>query len=209
MVDIDKDQLMFLRVETTGFPKKNGYDYYDYTDTEKFNSSRIVQLCWSLYDKKGNELKVRNYIIKPDGYEINNSDIHTITTEIAESQGNPIDDVIKIFRKDIKYVKYIIGHNLQFDIIVLKSELHRYDHNKVIEKIDSKKYICIGEGTKNLLKLQINKDPKKPVYKMPKFVEIYKYCFQKEIDKVHNTEYLEKLSEIFYHLKNNKSNNIN
>ena len=48
-LSLNKNLFLFFDTETTGFPKTKRFQlcqYYPYTDLEKYDSSRIVQITW-------------------------------------------------------------------------------------------------------------------------------------------------------------------
>ena len=79
---------MFLiyDTETTGFP---AYFNAPHTDLDAYDSCRMVQIAWQLHDEKGDLIEVKNYIIKPEGFDIpyNSEQIHGISTERAQKNG--------------------------------------------------------------------------------------------------------------------------
>ena len=106
---------MFLifDTETTGLPKN-----YNAPISDSDNWPRLVQLAWQLHDEKGNLITHRNIIVKPEGFEIpfNSVKIHGITTERALEEGIPLKEALDEFQKDLNRTKYVVGHNIEFDI---------------------------------------------------------------------------------------------
>ena len=115
---------MFLTfdTETTGLPKN-----FNAPVSESENWPRLVQLAWQLNDNNGRLISVNSHIIKPDGYSIpyNSEKIHGISTEIALKEGKKLGDILKEFEKDLLRSKYIIGHNIKFDINIVGAEHYR------------------------------------------------------------------------------------
>ena len=115
---------MFLtfHTETTGLPKN-----FNAPVSESENWPRLVQLAWQLNDNNGRLISVNSHIIKPDGYSIpyNSEKIHGISTEIALKEGKKLGDILKEFEKDLLRSKYIIGHNIKFDINIVGAEHYR------------------------------------------------------------------------------------
>ncbi len=187
---ISKNLFLFLDIETNGLPvRKPSYDneYYPYTDLLKYDGSRIVQICWAIYDFKKNKKVFKNYIIKPDKFKITNSVFHGITDKIGLEQGVPIKQVFSELRQDLTDVKFIVAHNIEFDINILFSELHRYKlFSDVITTLQEKEQICTGNQTRDLLKMPTKGSAR---YKMPKLSELYEYCFKKPMENQHNAEH--------------------
>ncbi|MCW3784824.1 DNA polymerase III subunit alpha [Plebeiibacterium sediminum] len=115
---------MFLvfDTETTGLPQKWNAPL---TDTD--NWPRMVQLAWQCHDIEGNFLFAKNHVITPDGYTIPEDvvAVHGITTEIAHEKGIPLKEALEDFMEDVKNSKFIIGHNVTFDINIVGCELIR------------------------------------------------------------------------------------
>ena len=63
------------------------------------------------------------------------SKIHGITNEISETQGIELIKVFNEFFDDLKKVDNLIGHNIEFDINMIKVELMRFINERVEENI--------------------------------------------------------------------------
>ncbi|NOQ24749.1 MAG: DNA polymerase III subunit alpha [Bacteroidales bacterium] len=115
---------MFLifDTETTGLPKKWKAPLTDFE-----NWPRMVQLAWQCHDVEGNFLFAKNHVIIPEGYIIPDDvvEIHGISTEIAKEKGIQLKDALRDFVEDVEKAKFIIGHNVEFDINIVGSELLR------------------------------------------------------------------------------------
>ena len=193
-----KNLILFLDIETSGLPIKKSYDkYYSYKDLDKYNMSRIVQISWIICEKNGNRIVERNFIVKPDGFNIpkDASEIHGITTEYALKNGIDITNVFDIFiRNDIKNITHVVAHNILFDSHILLSEMFRYGYQTIIDNIIKKCLICTGHSSTKLLKIPLGN-----IYKMPSLEELYKWCFNEDIENLHNSEYdVENLYKIFF-----------
>ena len=107
--------IMVIDCETTGFPECPRYNvYYDYTDINKYETSRIVQISWALYDHS-KLVKIQDYIIKPNGFTVKKTEFHGITDKIAKEKGNDIKLVFNKLLSDLKRTSLIVGHNILFD----------------------------------------------------------------------------------------------
>ena len=176
IIEPDSRRYMVCDTETTGLPQKlSMFAYYPYQQVDKYNSSRLVQLSWGIYNLKNACIKLEDYIIKPNGFGINNSHIHGITYEMAK-KGFTLADVIDKFYSDLKLVDTIVGHNIMFDINILKSEMHRMKRMDIIREIDNKKIIDTMAKSKNIVK-------------SPKLGNVFKMLFNKEIENAHNSKY--------------------
>ena len=113
---------LIFDTETTGLPQNWKAPITDFD-----NWPRCVQLAWQIHDKQGKLLEVKNYIVKPDGYDIpfNASKIHGISTDLALKQGLPLIEVLLEFVKGLKKSKFVIGHNVSFDNNIIGCEFLR------------------------------------------------------------------------------------
>lgn len=123
------DLICILDTETTGFPRKK-----DYTNLKAYDTARTVQISWMLFDRSGIKVRQRNYIIKPDNFRIPYfvTKIHGITNKKANDEGVSIHHALKFLFKDLKRTRFFVGHNINFDLNVLKSECFRYKKKKLL-----------------------------------------------------------------------------
>ena len=86
----------------------------------------------------------------------------------------------------LDFVDCIIAHNIQFDLNVLASELHRYSQFDVLEKFLSKRQICTMNHTKYIINSKFKSGTG---IKDPNLRELYFYCTGKELKNHHNSMY--------------------
>ena len=115
---------MFLifDTETTGLPKN-----WKAPITDTSNWPRCIQIAWQLHDKFGKLVENKSFIIKPDGFDIpfESENIHGISTDLALAEGHQLTSVLKSFNKAISKSKFIVGHNINFDLNVIGCEFYR------------------------------------------------------------------------------------
>jgi len=149
---------MFLvfDTETTGLPKKWKAPLNDFE-----NWPRMVQLAWQCHDSKGKFLFAKNHVIKPEGYIIPNEVIviHGISNEIAIEKGIPLKDALADFIEDVKNAKFIIGHNIEFDISIVGCELLRSGMPEILTKTPQ---LCTKEESTEFCAIMKNGKPKWP-----------------------------------------------
>jgi len=102
---------LFFDTETTGLPR-NWRAPLDDLD----NWPRMVQIAWLLYDFKGNLIESKNYIIKPEGFDIP-------------------EELQQLMEK----ADYLVAHNMSFDEKIVGAEFLRKEMDNII---DLKKKIC-------------------------------------------------------------------
>ena len=124
---------LIFDTETTGLPKNWRAPI---SDTE--NWPRCVQLAWQVHDEIGNLIESKSYIIKPDNFDIpyESEKIHGISTLLAEAEGIELDSVLNEFNNSISKSKFIIGHNVNFDLNVIGCEFYRRNIISNIESTD-------------------------------------------------------------------------
>ena len=173
---------MFLTfdTETTGLPKN-----FRAPVSDSDNWPRLVQLAWQLNDNNGKLISNNSHIIKPTNFSIpfNSEKIHGISTEVAIKKGKEINEVLEEFENDLIKSKYIIGHNINFDINIIGAEHFRKKFKSTIEekiKIDtaqiSKSYCNLKGGFGGGLK-------------MPKLIEMYECLFKEKFSDAHDASY--------------------
>ena len=187
--------IMVFDTETSGLPKRIPNNYFSPPEMiELYDNCRIVQFSAIIYDvTEGETLNEYDMYIKPDGFIITNSNIHGITQETAVNNGIKITEffekLIDIF-KTYKISK-IIGHNVMFDINVIKSEMFRYmkKHTLVnfplLKTFSKLPYFCSMKNTVEICKLPNKNYPDK--FKYPKLSELYNFIFGKVPENLHNS----------------------
>jgi len=196
-------KVLFIDVETIGLPiQKINKEYkpeerfYHYSENEKYENSRMIQISYKYYENYNEKIcditEIIDYIIRPDGFEVNGTEFHTITNEIANENGIKIN---KALREIIYFllhdeIDFIAGYNIYFDINILMNELYRINKIKTLGKIqkliDDKKIIDIAQICAKMNLVEI-KNKKK--YQISKQSIIYKKLFDKEQQNSHNSKY--------------------
>ncbi len=170
---------MFLifDTETTGLPLRDNAPLHEIA-----NWPRIVQLAWQIHDLKGNFIKAKNFIIKPDGFVIPYAaeKVHGISTKMAEMHGYDLKEVMTEFSHDVELASLLIGHNIEFDINIVAAEYIRTGINncflekpKLCTKVISTDYCALpgGKGGK---------------YKWPGLGELYMKLFNESFSDAHD-----------------------
>jgi len=192
--------------ETTGLPERKSYDvYYPYTQLEKYKFSRLVSIAWAVYDG-GEKIISRYFIIKPEGFAINNSskatEIHGITKEIAEEQGVDIHMVFLALLGDIdvELLQTLVAHNLEFDWNILLSEISRISRGNNKDNLNEE---CRVAGVLMKLVLSLKKHCTMKMgasvvkiphrysrsgWKYPSMQELHEHLFGARFTNAHNAE---------------------
>ena len=169
---------LIFDTETTGLPKKWNAPVSD-TD----NWPRCVQLAWQVHDSFGNCIETKDFLIKPEGYNIpyDSQKIHGISTELAQRDGHDLLEVLNQFNEAVKNSKFIIGHNVKFDLNIMGSEFYRQNikNNLDVSKILDTCY----EKTAALCKIPGGRGGK---YKFPTLTELHSFLFSNSFSDAHN-----------------------
>jgi len=190
--------------ETTGLPKSKIIN-----DLSLSLWPHIVQFSYIIYDTALKKIvKTVDLVIKiPENINISDevSDIHGITNFISQTSQYTIEDALIHFSND--YLNYgidlIIGHNLSFDINMLKVELMReisnqnnlYDKrmfSQLLEclndmKPDSPELFCTMQKTIELCNLKAKSKYGKEYVKFPKLNELHMKLFNSSPRNLHNS----------------------
>lgn len=113
---------LIIDTETNGLPQS-----YHLPVTDLTNWPRLISVAWGLYDEQGKELSRDYAVVKPDGYRWNSvaQQIHGITPEQAQKEGQPLIDVLNLLRPAMERADAWVGHNIELDYNVIGSEFIR------------------------------------------------------------------------------------
>ncbi len=171
---------MFLifDTETTGLPKN-----WKAPITDTSNWPRCIQIAWQLHDKYGNLKESKSFIIKPDGFDIpyESENIHGISTDLALAEGHDLINVLESFNAAISKSKFIVGHNINFDLNVIGCEFYRLNFESQINTVDV--LDTCSEQTAELCKLPGGRGGK---FKLPTLTELHEFLFDKKFKDAHN-----------------------
>jgi DNA polymerase III epsilon subunit-like protein len=192
-------RFLVFDTETTGLPKTKFIN----PDTLHL-WPHIVQFSYIIYDSSLNDIvESKNYIIKvPDKFIISeeSSKIHGITNEISTKLGVEINEVINEFFYFLRTVDKLVGHNIEFDINMIKIELLRIINSKLTseEQLKCYKYdlyyimnyeniCCTLKDTIKYCNIQLFDKFGKPYLKYPKLIELHEKLFNSTPNNLHNS----------------------
>jgi DNA polymerase-3 subunit alpha len=184
---------LIFDTETTGLPKR-----WDAPITDTGNWPRCVQIAWQLHDEMGKLIEHQDFLIQPEGYNIpyDAERIHGISTELAQSDGVSLAEVLEKFNIALSKSKFIVGQNLKFDVNIMGCEFHRLG----IESLMSSMPVLdtCTEVTASLLQLPGGRGGK---FKLPTLTELHSYLFNKPFAEAHNaTADVEATTRCFFEL---------
>jgi DNA polymerase III subunit alpha len=168
---------LIFDTETTGLPAN-----YNAPPSDSANWPRMVQLAWECHDETGRLIHARSYIIKPQGYTIPHAaeKVHGISTEKALAEGFDLTFVLEEFEASLQQCKFVIGHNVEFDLNILSAEHFRTGFTSRLASLAN---VCTKEESTDYCALPGGKGGK---YKWPTLEELHKKLFQEGFDEAHN-----------------------
>ena len=169
---------LIFDTETTGLPKR-----WDAPITDTDNWPRCIQIAWQLHDEMGELIEHQDYLVKPEGFNIpyDAERIHGISTELAEEQGVPLNDVLQKFNAALAKAKFVVGQNIGFDINIMGSEFFRAGIDSPMAQLPV--LDTCTEVTAELLRLPGGRGGK---FKLPNLTELHQYLFDAPFAEAHN-----------------------
>jgi len=163
--------------ETTGLPKN-----FSAPVSDSENWPRLVQIAWQLHNDMGELIEVKNFIVRPEGFTIpyNAEKIHGISTKRALEQGVDLSFVLQEFNKAIAQSKFIVGHNIVFDINIMGAEFYRTQIETSL--MDEKTIDTKEEGT-DFCAIPGGRGGK---FKWPTLTELHTKLFNEGFSEAHN-----------------------
>ena len=192
-------KILVFDTETTGLPKTkfispSTLDQWPY----------IVQFSFIIYDSSLNDIvESKDYIIKlPENVLIpeESTKIHNITNELSQKSGLQINEILNVFFDHLRNVDRLVGHNIEFDLNMIKVEISRIiNENQVTsEQLKSYKYnlhflnnykniSCTLKDSIKFCNIQVINKSGKPYLKYPKLIELHNKLFNETPNNLHNS----------------------
>jgi DNA polymerase III epsilon subunit-like protein len=192
-------RFLVFDTETTGLPKSK---YISPSTLQQW--PHIVQFSYAIYDTSLNDIILtKDHIIKlPEDILISedSTKIHGISNQISAKSGVYINDVLSEFFYFLRGVDILIGHNIEFDINMIKVELLRIvnENSLTQEKIKFYKYelhfltnfkniSCTLKDTIEFCNIQSINKSGKSYLKYPKLSELHEKLFNTTPTNLHNS----------------------
>lgn len=179
--------------ETTGLPKNWNLPY---TDTD--NWPRCIQIAWQLHDEKGRLIEAKDYLIRPDKFDIpyDAEKIHGISTLLAQKEGIALQEMLEEFEQALDKAEFIIGQNVGFDINIMGAEYVRQEMQTIMH--DMPVLDTCTETTANLCRIPGGRGGK---FKFPTLTELHQFLFNHPFGEAHNaTADVEATARCFFEL---------
>ena len=135
-----------IDTETTGLPKSRAKP----TDANLWvwEECRPLSVAIVEFDDTHSISNTYHWYVYPDTFEVKATEIHGITNDIAKTEGVSFECVYNCFVTIVAAYTQVVGHNLQFDLDVLKSEAIRRGLD--ISVFDRIKPICTLKMAKQI-----------------------------------------------------------
>ena len=184
---------LYYDTETTGLPNKPA-PVKQYGHTHNTNGyPRLIQIGWILTDEEDNTLSKHDYIVKPNGFSIPEDAvaINGITTAEALEKGVSLLDVLHSFSEDLRKADKLIGHNIGYDIEVMRGELRRKRQRDSLELLTSLPVVDTMKSTVEFCAIPFPPDKPRHYdtgcdFKYPKLRELYQKLFGCEFENAHD-----------------------
>ena len=169
---------LIFDTETTGLPKK-----WDAPLTDFDNWPRCIQIAWQLHDEMGNLVEHQDYLVQPEGFNIpfDAEKIHGISTELAQQEGLPLQNVLEKFQQALLRSKFIVGQNVGFDLNIMGAEFLREGLDNPMEAFPI--LDTCTEKTAELCKLPGGRYGR---FKLPTLTELHQELFNQPFSEAHN-----------------------
>jgi DNA polymerase-3 subunit epsilon len=192
-------RILVFDTETTGLPQTKILS----PDT-LHQWPTIVQFSYIIFDTNLNDIvESKDYIIKvPESILISDEStkIHGITNEICFNKGILITEVLNEFFYHLRDADCVVGHNISFDINMIKVELLRIIFNKLVKPQEIKEYkydlhyisnykniYCTLQESINFCNIKAIDKFGKEYLKYPKLIELHQKLFNSSPNNLHNS----------------------
>ena len=156
--------------ETTGLPATRARPTKD--NISAWDNCRMLSMAIVEFTADHKILQKHHAIVKPDGFKVDATHIHGITEEQAFSEGKPFEELYNTFLAMVHQCPKIVGHNLEFDINIMKAEAIRRGLDQTV--FDLIYPVCTLKLTKQIY------------LKPAKLGVLYERLFKKPLDGAHN-----------------------
>lgn len=182
---------LFFDTETTG--KITDYKA-SFKEVEKF--PRITQFAWQVYNSEGKLFKSFQSLVKPDGWKVPKEEFfikNNMSTERCELEGRPIKPMLEQFLNELEDCKYLLAHNMNFDLPVTASEMYRLG----FQAKNKPQKICTMQPTTDICQL-----PGPYGFKWPSLQELHQFLFKCDFEGAHDaSDDVTATAKCFFELK--------
>jgi DNA polymerase-3 subunit epsilon len=145
--------ILVFDTETSGLPKRAGFEkLMPAWDIKSYDTCRVIQLAWAVYNQDGYMIRKKSVYIKPDGFTLNDASansVHNITMDTLLAEGVPIKQALREFERELGLAGIVVGHNVRFDVHALASEAWRLGLTDLAAAIEGAPVHCTMRLAKN------------------------------------------------------------
>ena len=161
---------LFVDTETSGIPVDTTLSYRNID-----NWPTIKQIAWIIYKKDGTLIAQHNYATAEEGERK-----EIVSPTYISKKVLPIHEIVKLFYLGaLPACDVIVGHNIEYDIQVIMSELHRYGYNT--EPLSSMHQFCTMKNSVDICGFDTSHGDR-----YPKLQELYSKLFHKPFENAHD-----------------------
>ncbi len=197
-------RILVFDTETSGLPKAKLISEYTLNLWP-----HILQFSYVIYDTELNDIiEINDNIVKVSKDVFIPEDsikVHGITNDFSSENGIPIDDILSDFFYHLLNVDLLVGHNISFDINMVRAELYRMIYQNMPKtdsgsnnKIDlykfnlnllvnSKNICCTLQDSIELCKIEAIDKYGNSYFKYPKLAELHQKLFGTVPNNLHNS----------------------
>jgi len=180
------------------------YLFFDTETNSKYQTqARLIHLAFIKTDETGEEIQRFSELIRPEGFQIDNSEIHGIHQEIALKNGISAQFAINQFVKALSNCGLLVAHNIEYDKKVIFNELKALGLTKKhFNTLYNLPTLCTMQSSTAYCDLRENgrEHPK-----FPRLSELYEKLFEKKYPENHHAlTDVEAAMHCFFELKKRK-----
>ena len=161
--------LLFVDTETYGIPQ-DIFTSYKNID----NWPTIKQIAWIVYTKTGQLVSAHNYSISVDSEQQVVPPSYYVPKEIL-----PIHEILKLFQDDLSSCDVIVGHNIDYDVHVIMSEMHRFGYDT--SRLATIPQFCTMRNSVKICNFDTRHGDR-----YPKLQELYSKLFHRPFENAHD-----------------------
>lgn len=151
--------------------------------TDSFSWPRMIHIAWLLYDKKGNLVEEKDFLIKSHGLDIPPAvlKMHKLDLADIEEKGVDVEEALEAFKPALKQAIYGFAFNLQYNEKILQAEYYRNNITHTLGQIES---FCLMRESTFYCKI-----PKRGGgYKWPSLQQLHQTLFNAGFDGAGNAK---------------------
>jgi hypothetical protein len=140
---------MVLNCVTNGVPSRRGL--HAPQEVEHYNDARMIEFAYTLLPNEYVPTRTepvqptfyhRSWIVRPDGFYVNDDGRHGITHDQALRHGTPWGSIFDALHADVPRCSVLVAHHLAFHLSVLLSECYRAQQPLLVSLLSALTPVC-------------------------------------------------------------------